>query len=87
MEKLGLRRGNGSMRTLCEPAKQRFGDDYATALAEAIRLNDRAMFSSHALTQEQRESALKFYADTQESLKKNVKWYHRVWIKWIQCLY
>ena len=87
MEKLGLRRGNGSMRTLCEPAKQRFGDDYATALAEAIRLNDRAMFSSHALTQEQRESALKFYADTQGSLKKNVKWYHRVWIKWIQCLY
>ncbi len=87
MEKLGLRRGNGSMRTLCEPAKQRFGGDYATALAEAIRLNDRAMFSSHALTQEQRESALKFYADTQESLKKNVKWYHRVWIKWIQCLY
>lgn len=87
MEKLGLRRGNGSMRTLCEPAKQRFGDDYATALAEAIRLNDRAMFSSHALTQEQRESALKFYADTQESLKKNVKWYHRMWIKWIQCLY
>ena len=87
MEKLGLRRGNGSMRALCEPAKQRFGDDYATALAEAIRLNDRAMFSSHALTREQRESALKFYADTQESLKKNVKWYHRVWIKWIQCLY
>ena len=59
----------------------------AYALAEAIRLNDRAMFSSHALTQEQRESALKFYADTQGSLKKNVKWYHRVWIKWIQCLY
>ena len=87
MEKLGLRRGNGSMRALCEPAKQRFGDDYATALAEAIRLNDRAMFSSHALTQEQRESALKFYADTQGSLKKNVKWYHRMWIKWIQCLY
>lgn len=87
MEKLGLRRGNGSMRALCEPAKQRFGDDYATALAEAIRLNDRAMFSSHALTPEQRESALKFYADTQGSLKKNVKWYHRMWIKWIQCLY
>ena len=87
LEKLGLRRGNGSMRTLLEPAKRRFGGDYATALAEAINLNDRALFSSHALAQTQRESALKFYADTQESLKKNVKWYHRVWIKWIQCLY
>ena len=87
MEKLGLRRGNGSMRTLLEPAKQRFGDDYAAELEEAIRLNDRALFSSHALTQAQRESVLKFYADTQQCLKKNVKWYHRVWIKWIQCLY
>ena len=87
LEKLGLRRGNGSMRTLLEPAKKCFGDDYAAALEKAISLNDRALFSSHALTQEQRVSALKFYADTQESLKKNVKWYHRVWIKWIQCLY
>lgn len=87
METLGLRRGNGSMRTLLEPAKKCFGDDYAAALEKAISLNDRALFSSHALTQEQRVSALKFYADTQESLKKNVKWYHRVWIKWIQCLY
>ena len=87
METLGLRRGNGSMRTLLEPAKKRFGDDYAAALEKAISLNDRALFSSHALTQEQRVSALKFYADTQESLKKNAKWYHRVWIKWIQCLY
>ena len=87
LEKLGLRRGNGSMRALCEPAKQRFGGDYATALAEAIRLNDLALFSSHALTQAQRESALKFYADTRGSLKKNVKWYRRVWMKWVQCLY
>ena len=87
LEKMGLRRGNGSMRGLLEPARRRFGDDYASALEEAIRLNDLALFSSHALTQAQRASALKFYADTQGSLKKNVKWYHRVWIKWIQCLY
>ena len=87
LEKLGLRRGNGSMRALLEPARRRFGDDYASALEEAIRLNDLALFSSHALTQAQRESALKFYDDTRGSLKKNVKWYRRVWIKWVQCLY
>ena len=87
MEKLGLRRGNGSMRALLEPAKRRFGDDYASALEEAIRLNDLALFSSHALTQAQRASALKFYDDTRGSLKKNVKWYRRVWMKWVQCLY
>ena len=57
------------------------------SLEEAIRLNDLALFSSHALTQAQRASALKFYADTRGSLKKNVKWYRRVWIKWVQCLY
>lgn len=87
LEKLGLCRGNGSMRALLEPARRRFGDDYASALEEAIRLNDLALFSSHALTQAQRASALKFYADTRGSLKKNVKWYRRVWIKWVQCLY
>ena len=87
LEELGLRRGNGSMRSLLEPARRRFGDDYASALDEAIRLNDLALFSSHALTQAQRESALKFYADTRGNLKKNVKWYRRVWMKWVQCLY
>ena len=87
LEKLGLCRGNGSMRALLEPAKRRFGDGYASALEEAIRLNDLALFSSHALTQTQRESALKCYDDTRRSLKKNVKWYRRVWIKWVQCLY
>ena len=87
LEKLGLRRGNGSMRALLEPARRRFGDDYASALDEAIRLNDFALFSSHALTQAQRESTLKVYADTRQCLEKNVKWYRRVWIKWVQCLY
>ena len=87
MEKLGLSRENGSMRALVEPAKRRFGDDYGSALAESIRLNDLAMFSSHALTQAQRASALKFYDDTRLCVKKNVKWYRRVWIKWVQCLY
>ena len=87
MEKLGLGRGNGSMRALCEPARRRFGDAYASELAQSIRLNDLAMFSSHALTQAQRESALKFYGDTRQCLQKHVKWYRRVWIKWVQCLY
>ena len=87
LESLGLSRGNGSMRTLCEPARQRFGEDYALELEENIRLNDRAMFSSHALTREQRDAALKFYEDTIKCLQSHVKWYRRVWIKWIQCLY
>ncbi len=87
LEKLGLQRANGSMRRLCEPARQRFGDAYASALEAAIRLNDRALFSSRVLTQADREAALKSYEETWQCLKKNVKWYRRVWIKWVQCLY
>ncbi len=87
LEKSGLHRGNGSMRALCGPARQRFGDAYASELEEAIRLNDAALFSSRALTQAQRETMLKFCTDTRQCLKKNVKWYRRVWIKWVQCLY
>ena len=87
LEKLGLHRGNGSMRALCGPARQRFGDAYASELEAAIRLNDAALFSSRTLTQAQRQAMLKFCADTRQCLKKNVKWYRRVWIKWVQCLY
>ena len=87
LETLGLNRYDGSMRPLCEPARQRFGEDYGLELEESIRLNDRAMFSSRELTEEQRETALKFYADTVKCLQSSVKWYRRLWLKWVRCLY
>lgn len=87
LEKLGLDRGNGSMRSLLEPVEQRFGQLYASAFRDMIQLNDRAMFSSHALTEQQRQAALQLHNDTVELIRTNVKWGRRVWMKWVQCLY
>ena len=87
LENLGLRRGNGSLTQLLEPARQRFGEDYAAGLAGAMELNALALFSTHPMTRDQREAMLKFYDETRTCLENNVKWYRRLWMKWVRCLY
>ncbi|MGN0978000.1 MAG: transglutaminase family protein [Faecousia sp.] len=87
LEKLGLERGNGTMRTLSTPIAQRFGEAYASAFRDMLLLNDRAMFSSHALTEQQRQTAMQFHGDTLGLIQTNVTWYRRLWMKWVQCLY
>ncbi len=87
LEKMGLNRGNGSVRELCEPAREHFGEAYAAELWNMIHLNDRAVFSSHALTEQQWEAALAFRSNTLRYLHACVKWKKRLWIRWVQCLY
>ena len=87
LEKLGFDLGNGSMRQLTEPAEERFGEEYAGQLNEMITLNDRAMFSSRPLEEPHRESLLNFRNTTIENINKQEKWYKRLWLKWVRCLY
>lgn len=87
LEKLSLDRGSGSMRALCAPAETRFGGEYASRLRKMIDLNDRAIFSSRALEESHRQSAAQFRAETLRLLKTEVKWYRRLWMQWIRCLY
>lgn len=87
LEELGFSRGNGSMRTLCKPVRERFDETYAGELEEMIDLNARAMFSSRDLTEDQRESALKFHEKTRSHLKSALKWNQRLWMKWVRGLF
>ena len=87
LEKLGFDRGNGSVRQLCEPAEERFGEEYAQKLDEMITLNDRAMFSSRPMEETHRESVLQFRDMTIQNVNMQVKWYRRLWLKWVRCLY
>lgn len=84
---LGLDRGNGSMRALCDPARRRFGEEYAAALQEMIALNEQALFSSRAVGEDGRATALAFRDRTIQKIRDEIKWWKRAWIKWIQCLY
>lgn len=87
LEKLGFNRGNGSMRALTEPLKDKFGEDFAAQFEHVSDLNDRAIFSSRTMEEEQCETVLKFRRWTLRKLNSEVKWYKRMWLKWVLCLY
>lgn len=87
LEALGFDRGNGSVRNLLEPVSLRFGDDYREALNTSICLNDRALFCSRPMEEQQRQTALAFREKTGQIAQRETKWYQRLWLKWIRCLY
>lgn len=87
LEQLGFARGNGSMRTLRQPLEEKFGPEFAVQFDLASDLNDRAMFSSQPLEEESRKMAQKFHSWVLRKLKSEVKWYRRLWLKWVRCLY
>lgn len=87
LTKLGFDRGNGSMRSLLHPLEEKFGAEFAAQFALVTDLNDRAMFSTQALQEEDRQKLLKFCNWTVRKLNSEVKWYRRLWLKWGLCLY
>ncbi|MBR6650530.1 MAG: transglutaminase domain-containing protein, partial [Clostridia bacterium] len=87
LEKLGFNRGNGSMRMLIDPLKEKFGEDFAAQFERVSDLNDEAIFSSRIMDEEQRDTVLRFRRWTLRNLNSEVKWYKRMWLKWVLCLY
>ena len=84
---LGLRRGNGSMLELCEAAGTELGEDYAQKLQEMTLCNAQALFSSRPLSEEQLDEMQSFHGATLEKLKANCKFFRRLRLKWLSCLY
>ena len=87
LNKLGFDSGNGSLRRLCEPVEKQFGREYGEKLTQMICLNDRSLFSSRKLEEEQRQCALQFRLETIDKANIHLKWYRKLWLKWIRCLY
>ena len=87
LEKLGFDRKNGSMRTLRDPLETKFGEDFAMQFDLVSDLNDRALFSSLPMEKEHRNTARKFHSWVLRKLNTEVKWYRRMWLKWVLCLY
>lgn len=84
---LGLKRGTGSMLELCESLQNRFGAENAGKLREMTLLNARALFSTKALTKDERTRMEGFRADVLNLLKTNTKWPKKLRLKWLSCLY
>lgn len=87
LEILGLDRGNGSVLELKDPILWHWGEEPARELCDANDLNRQALFSSHEITEEQRQMVLGFHDRILEQLQTDIKWMKRQWIKWIRCLY
>ena len=87
LEKLGFNRGNGSMRDLTKTLDEKYGTEFAAQFEAVTDLNDRAMFSSFPMEEDQRKAARKFHSLVLRKLKSELKWYKRLWLKWVRCLY
>ena len=87
LNKLGFDSGKGSLRAICSPVQKVFGEDYGAKLEEMIGLNDRALFSSRDMKEEYRQSMMLFRLGTIEQVNTHMKWYRRLWLKWVRCLY
>ena len=84
---LGFRRGNGSMLELCEDVENRFGAENAGKLREMTMLNARALFSTKALTNEERTDMANYRSSVLNLLKTHTKWPKKLRLKWLSCLY
>ena len=84
---MGLKRGTGSMLELCADMKERFGEESASHLREMAMLNARALFSTKALTNEERTNMEQFHASVLDLLKTHTSWPKKLRLKWLNCLY
>ena len=76
-----------SMLELCEGVENRFGVENADKLREMTLLNARALFSTKALTKDERMRMESFRADVLNLLKTHTKWPKKLRLKWLSCLY
>lgn len=84
---LGFERGTGSMLELCEGVENRFGAENADRLRQMTLLNARALFSTKALTNDERTDMANYRSNVLNLLKTNIKWPKKLRLKWLSCLY
>lgn len=87
LAQLGLKPGNDSLRSMLEPAARQFGEDFRQCLYDAIGVNHMALFSTKPMDEDHRHRALELHTQSIAHICKQVKWYRRLWIKWVRCLY
>lgn len=87
LEELNLKRGTGSMEPVCRAAGEKFGETFGNSCLEMMKLNERCLFSSHQPEEPQRSAMEAYYKQVVDLVHKNIKWYRRIWLKWVLCRY
>ena len=81
----GMARENVPIPAMCEAAGG-WGTDRAQ-FAQAAAIHALARYSSRAITPEQRELVWQFEQETEQSFIRRLKWYQKLYQKWIRCMY
>lgn len=87
LSEMGLDRGCGSMDAVCAAAEERFGTAYGKTCRAMKQLNDLVLFSTHTPEEEHRGDMLAFRKETLAHMKKHAKWYRKLWLQWVPCVY
>lgn len=87
LSEMGLDRGCGSMDAVCAAAEERFGTAYGKTCREMKQLNDLVLFSNRELEEDSRTDMLRFRTKTLSYMKKHAKWYRKLWLQWVPCVY
>ena len=75
------------MLTLYGPISGRFGEETANAFRARVFLNEKALFSSKAPDDPEREMMRNFHGTVLNLLKTSTKWPRKLRLKWLNCLY
>ncbi len=81
----GMARENIPIPAMCEAAGG-WGTD-RVQFAQAAEIHALARYSSRAITPEQRELVRQFEQETEQSFIHRLKWYQKLYQKWIRCMY
>lgn len=87
LERMGIRRGNGSLDVLTAPIEAEFGPEVAEQFRIAADLNARALFSTKPMTEDQRIAVNDFRTTVVELLRRSAKPTKRIWMQYILCLF
>ena len=87
LERMGVCRGNGSLDHLTAPVRDRFGAEIAAQFAAASQLNSRALFSSHPITEAERQAVRGFREAVVSLLRQSAGRLQRFWMQYILCLF
>ncbi len=84
---LGFDRNGGSMLTLYGPISGQFGEETANAFRAMVFLNEKALFSSKTPDDTERKAMQNFHETVLNLLKTNTKYFKKLRLKWLNCLY
>ena len=87
LERMGFRRGKGSLDALISPLRERYGTEFAEQFEAASRINARALFSGKPMTQADRDTVHGFRLCVLDRLQADSGRLSRLWMKYILCFY